>query len=523
MERVTDMKRRQSESDPVRRPLRHERHKRPITRRDFLAQGFLTGAAAVFAPTLGGLLARPGVARAAIDCTLGGGGGGQIPFICFDLAGGANIAGSNVLVGRTAQLEELSAEGYSLLGLPRTLIPSGLPVGTAFADTSMGLAFHFDSAMLRGIKRMASQTTLDKVNGAVFCARSDNDTANNPHNPVYGINRAGANGGLLPLIGTRASDSGGNSIVDASFFDPSVRPTKVDRPSDVTGLVDTGRLVEMLGVDGAAAVMDSILGISDAKLARMAEEQVVADLVHCAYDQSAQLVVAYGDPSSLDPLRDPHIVPVANGDPNPPVPIFATAAEVANVSEYRKVASVMKLVVEGHAGAGTIEFGGYDYHDSTRATGERKDERAGEAIGAALEYAARKNQDLMIYVFSDGSVGSSGELDNSVDGRGKGIWRGDDSGTAAAFMLVYGRNGRPALSDPRRQQLGAFRSSGSVETAPGGALTQITNAPSLLAQSVVLNYLALHGRQGEFGALMSNGASMLTGNLDELIAFAAIR
>ena len=49
----------------------------------------------------------------------------------------------------------------------------------------------------------------------------------------------------------------------------------------------------------------------------------------------------------------------------------------------------MKLVVNGFAGAGTIEFGGYDYHDGTRATGEVRDFEAGQAIGAVLEYAAR--------------------------------------------------------------------------------------------------------------------------------------
>ena len=75
----------------------------------------------------------------------------------------------------------------------------------------------------------------------------------------------------------------------------------------------------------------------------------------------------------------------------------------------------MKLVVEGKAGAGTLEFGGYDYHNSTRSTGEQRDfELAGEVIGAALEFAARRGQDLMIYVFSDGSVFSNGQVDNSV-------------------------------------------------------------------------------------------------------------
>ena len=45
-------------------------------------------------------------------------GAGMIPFICFDLAGGGNIAGSNVLVGGPkGQLDFLSVAGYSKLGL----------------------------------------------------------------------------------------------------------------------------------------------------------------------------------------------------------------------------------------------------------------------------------------------------------------------------------------------------------------------------------------------------------------------
>jgi hypothetical protein len=32
------------------------------------------------------------------------------------------------------------------------------------------------------------------INGAVIAARSENDTGNNPHNPMYGIYRAGADG-----------------------------------------------------------------------------------------------------------------------------------------------------------------------------------------------------------------------------------------------------------------------------------------------------------------------------------------
>ena len=38
-------------------PLRHQDHPRPRTRREFVAQSFMTGAATVIAPTLAGMLA----------------------------------------------------------------------------------------------------------------------------------------------------------------------------------------------------------------------------------------------------------------------------------------------------------------------------------------------------------------------------------------------------------------------------------------------------------------------------------
>jgi hypothetical protein len=70
----------------------HGDHPRPVTRRQFVAQGFRTGAArAALSGDLDSQLGSCGIATA---------GAGKIPFICFDLAGGANIAGSNVLIGQ---------------------------------------------------------------------------------------------------------------------------------------------------------------------------------------------------------------------------------------------------------------------------------------------------------------------------------------------------------------------------------------------------------------------------------------
>lgn len=473
-------------------PTRHADHPRPRSRRDFISQGFAMGAATFAAPSLLGMLGGFGGAHAAIDPVLKGEcganfqGAGKIPFICFDLAGGANIAGSNVLVGGSGgQRDFLSTAGYNKLGLPGDMVPNG----DDFVNTELGLAFHSDSAFLRGIKQTASPSTLALTNGVVIAARSENDTGNNPHNPMYGIakagrNSSGANGSLLGLVGSQSSTSGGNSIAPMSLLDSKNRPTKIDRPSDARSLVDVGNLNSLLSTKDAVAVMESIHRISDAKMSNV-ETQVAADteikkLVQCGYVKSAAVLDKFNDPASLDPSED---VRIRGG-------IFSET-DFDNDREFRKTSSVMKLVIDGLAGAGTITMGGYDYHTGERGTGERRDERAGRCMGACLEYAALVGKPLMLYVFSDGSVSSNGRIDDSVDGRGKGEWTGDNQQTAASFYLVFNPNGRTTAI---RNQIGYMRSDASVETASSPAANNVNQ----LVQTVILNYMALHGEEGEF-------------------------
>ena len=512
-------------------PLRLNDHGRPVTRRDFLGQGLAAGLCMVTAPTLFGLFTNPREAAASLSadiealkasCGIKSLGAGKIPFICFDLAGGANIAGSNVLAGQQGgQLDFLSTAGYNKLGLPGDMMPGSIdPLsGLDYIDTGFGLAFHSKSAMLAGIRDKAPNRAAE-INGAIIPARSDNDTGNNPHNPMYGIARAGADGSLLTLIGSRSSDSGGNSMAPATLLDPGIRPTKVDRPSDVTGMVDTGQLIGVLSQDDAVAVMESIERISNAKLNRVSTgltaDAVIKDLVRCGYVKAADIADRFGDPGTLDPSLDPDIVG--------PGGIFSRA-EFDNDAEFRKTASVMKMVINGFAGAGTITMGGYDYHTGDRATGELRDLRAGRCIGACLEYAARANNGagipLMVYVFSDGSVFSNGMTDDTQNGGGKGVWTGDNSSTAASFFLVYNPGSRPVLlgadsaTQARHQQLGWYRPDASVETSATPAANQV----NLLVETVILNYMALHGEQGNFASLFPNHGLGNAALMDSLTAF----
>src|SRR6516225_11752465 len=122
-------------------PLLHENHARPRTRRDFIAAGLMSGPAVVMAPAwlaallkanranAGGLDPDIAALLASSQCNVPLAGAG-LPFICFDLAGGANLVGSEVIVGQqsnmngplNAQTNFLTTAGYGLLGVPGNMV-----------------------------------------------------------------------------------------------------------------------------------------------------------------------------------------------------------------------------------------------------------------------------------------------------------------------------------------------------------------------------------------------------------------
>jgi hypothetical protein len=537
-------------------PLLYEDHGRPMSRRQFISQGLMTGSATILSAGIFGLFANPNAAHAAIsgdlaalasditskgnfNCSVGGLAAGQkIPFICFDLAGGANLAGSNVLVGQGGgQMDLLSTAGYSKLGIPGDMIPglddTGVtllnPSNGDFTNSQLNLAFHADSAMLRGIRDTAVTAFAGgNVDGCVIPARSDNDTGNNPHNPLYGLAMIGARGDVVDLIGSRTSVSGGNSMAPASQINPEFRPTKVDRASDVTGMVDIGDLTAILDSSDVTAVMESIARVTHRKL-QLAEvdtllgptrDEVVKDMVRCGYLKSADIADRFAG-VSVDPLQDLNIQS-----------IFSTVGGFSD-SEFRKTAAVMKMVLNGYAAGGCITMRGYDYHTGDRRTGENRDLRAGRCIGACLEYARLLNTPLMIYVFSDGSVFSNGNSDDSqstgdgaglqLGGAGKGQWTGDNSSTACSYFLVFKPDGVPSLVGSR--QIGYMNAGASVVTSA----TPAANNPNLLVNLLLLNYMAVNGPSpgfidviSEFNFLFPNHGLGSDTSLASYIAFDAL-
>jgi hypothetical protein len=501
-------------------PLRHPDHPVPKTRRQFIAQSFMTGGATVLMPSIYSLL-LPGNAKAApplptdiqnaiTACQITAG-AGLIPFICFDLSGGGNILGSNVLVGGPGgQLDFLSVAGYNKLGLPGTMVPNSSATGS-FVDSTFGLRYHSDSAHLRGMKSVVTTAiAMTNTTGTVIPALSQNDTSDNPHNPMYGIYQVGARGALLNLIGSESSVSGGNSMSPATMINIAAQPTKIADSTDSQGLVNTGQLSTLLPNPSGPItvptdvtnVLMSMKRISDAKYQTVtaysnslpggappagASTLNTAALgpsgtQACAYTKAAYLLNRYPSPAAIDPDVDPNIVGSSG--------IFTTAEYQGN-SDFQKTAAVMKLVIDGDAAAGTIELDGFDYHTGERATGETRDFSAGQCIGACLEYAARVGKPVMIYIFSDGSLASSGMIDTSVAGRDKCVWTADNQNVAASYFLVFDPKAKPQPAQSNAEmslQLGYCNPDGSQNTTSSPAGNNVPN----LVQIVVLNYMALH-------------------------------
>jgi hypothetical protein len=527
-------------------PFRHENHPRPITRRELMGAGFLSGPAIVLAPAWLGALLKSQRADAAVpptitaqmtECKLqqgpsgGMGSTGPVPFITIDLAGGANLMGSEAIAGMAGSPTNfISTAGFSKLGVPGSMVPTS----TAFIDMSLGLPFHADSAILRGIKTKASATILSKVNGVVIPAISQNDTSSNPLNAMHLIAKAASaiqvSGVAVPfgqyttLVGTNATASGGNSAAPAPV-DPTLQPTRIATSADNIALVgsstgaasantvsvleaqariSTGSVAALppatpggapvlvpgtgsTGTFTASAVgpmtFISTTAQSTDTAAAQAADLALKEQIRCAYVKTGFTAATSLGPDTVNPDKDALIVGGAAS-------IF-TAADYTD-SDIKKTAAVMKLVMNGFAGAGTIVLGGYDYHSGNRADGETKNQHAGVIIGAIMAYADAVNTPVMINVISDGSLTSTGNADTSTAGRNKLGWQGDSQQVAASLILVYSPKGRPAATI---NQIGSLNADGTVNaTSSPGA-----NAPNLVTQLVTMNWMALNGVNASFG------------------------
>lgn len=479
-----------------------------LTRRDFLSQGLISGTGFVMAPTLLGALNINDVYGAencfqAIDISQR-----KTPIIMIDLSGGGNIAGSNVLVGDQAGQHSYIGD-YGRLGLADNMHPSN----SGMVNSQMGLKFHSQSAMLDGITNFANNTLRQKCEGAVFCAVSSDDTSNNPHNPMYWLNKAGSIGDIVQTAGTRNGRSGGRSNIPSLSYDPTIAPVPINRPEDCIELISLGRVHSLFDDVKAKRILQTIQYMSESKLNSFSKKSLpdqIKEVAACGFAKSRIDQRVHNDAqrytsAAIDPRQDAQVTSIYTN---------------LNDNEQRKQASIAKLVLDGYLGTGTIEMGGYDYHGAqTRVAQENKDRQVGEAIGRILALAAAKQSDVVVYVFTDGGVSANKQVvDENAGGKYK--FTNDDGQRGATFMLAYKHNGgRPSLrhgssgSNTAKRQVGHVKSDSNVEKSANIMSNNVTN----LAKTVVANYLALHGEESRVEEIL--GDNPFGSNLDDYLIF----
>lgn len=504
--------------EPKAEPFLHESHKKPSSRREFLAHGFIGLSTTMVLPSITGMLMRSNTALAqnSAGCELPQFQGG-LPYICIDGGGGMNIAGANVMVGikNGGEIQEdFDAVGSSTGDFIRLgIAPEEHPSQPGKdLEGKYGLKFHRASGILEGMNSVLDGQTMpngnavsDGVDGLIFCTRTSDDTATNPINTVFMANKAGAAGELVQLIGNSSTDTGARSAAPSDQINLALRPTRVNNSATATGLLSLGpnlsgnNYLNMSGGGGQARVqkfMDRIAKMSKTKLEDLNKKSSIGQIqqvLNCSLENAKQLFSAYSA-EMLDPSNDAAVVAS-----------FSNASGAA--------ASVAKLVIDKIAGAGTITIGGCDYHGNMMANTHAKDFQVGETIGRCILLAKEKGENLAIHLYTDGGVSADSggatqaQVINGIGEVNKVIWTGDSGTRSSALLIVYkhDHDGSSLVREnndgiPRRQ-VGNFIKAGGVNLS-----TVVGDSTENLWKAIMLNYLAAQGKEGDFEDVFGTGS-----------------
>lgn len=487
------------------RPYYHTNHRRPMTRRELVGQGFMYGTAALGAPSLLGMFAlrTPEAMAAAAECGVAAAAGASgLPYISLELAGGWKAAMKNFLVGKEGDPTDtagMTDAAFSRSGLDPAAKYDASNTNVlldANGQHMFGFPMHVNSQFAAGMMSKTSAECRAAMNGGTITCTTENDNGNTTQNPQFLMAKV-QQGQFVQGAATRNGKGGRHQSVEANAANA---PVQVTNPDQAMALLDAGKAGEIFGA-GQSAALEATLALSKLRSNKISAQDATKIIMNCAYDVSKDQALANGDPQILNANADPDAVG-ANG-------VF-TQNEVDSDNNKRAMASIMKMVVGGYAGTGTCEMGGYDYHGQGTNTQNEKDFEAGEIAGAAFEYAFRKNTPLMIAITSDGSCSARGNTGNNL---GHIALTNDNSATSMTAWLVVNPGGRPEATP--FQQVGGFDVNGNAITTSGATGNEIG-----LCDTIFLNWLALQGKEGMFSQLQTN--SPLGTNLASYISLAQL-
>lgn len=430
-------------------------HDKPlVTRRDFLAAGLIQMTATLTLPSLATFLARSGVARAQEIVCPKGGNTALVPFITVNLSGGAGL--SSNFVPHDQGLQPL--ESYNKMGLGST---STLPITRAFANQAP-FAGNGISQFFVGMTTAALPATISNAAFVAAAVRTRDDSDENKLNLEGMVAKAGRAGSILPHLGRNRNQFA---------YVPPPNPLSVTRFNSIQeALAIGGRLGERLTQAQQAKLFKAIETLTDQQTRGIASKSggmELSSLVNCAAKDNSRLLNT-PDPG-VDPSTNTAFMTVW-GNPAMNSMDFTNAAIVYNV-------------IRGNAAAGTINLGGYDYHNGTRTTGDTRDNEAGTLVGRILQSFAAMGTKGFVVVTTDGSV--TGPMSNSPTSP----WTSDRGTAGMAYMIAY---------DPAKPvsasgfQMGHYLGKESQQAVDASFITAGT--PEMAAAGIFANYLSFSGQ-----------------------------
>jgi hypothetical protein len=453
----------------------YENHRKPVTRRDFLSQGLISGAAFTMLPGLGSLLYSKSALAQTIGPKLDP---NMIPFMVFDMAGGAALPG-NFLVGGRGGPDDL-LRSYDALGWD--------PRANGAVDRRFGLPMAAQlSGLFQGITQTASADAMARLRMGSFCHSADFDTQNNQLSAIALIAQAGYQGELVQKIVTAVtgtspnSRSGGNSDV-ASMLPPPT-PLVVSRVNDLLNSVSFGTAFDGLPVGSLNRLATHSLNVALYQILNLPNNEQgrkLAQLSEESYRRSSALVEST---TGLDPRIDQAVLET-----------YGINNGTGDADDLAVEAAVVMNTIKGQSGPGCVTLGGCDYHDGTATTGDAKDRTMGQKIGRAVQLAHRLQKPLMFQLITDGGCENNPGTRN---------WTGDTPGKCMTVLGYYRPEGAPTyrMDGTRpRIQVGNYTSGQIADSSH-----VIGSEPFKVAYAVLANYLSAIGRLGEFERLAPSG------------------
>lgn len=451
---------------PEGQPFLYDDHK-PVSRRDFIAQGFLGASGTIMLPTIAQLAMTQG-ALAQQCAPAGNGSDGYIPIMQMGWPGGP---GFPAMFGATDQGGNFVDGAKFGLGSAanQARISTTLQCANQYTIPNTGM-----NGFFAGFNGTVLPAALQNTAFTRICTRTQDDTEANNFGFGNLVMRLRSKARLEALGSKRAHGTGVGHLAAAGL--PAHQPAIVesmDGLTSMTGITRGPLAPASLAMQQAMSRFSKFLMVRESSLRRSPAAQASNHSLPCFFNQ-------WSDNLAFNPnLLDTRLQPEAQQ-------AFGINANTNPTDERVICSGLAGALIDGHSPFCSMDVGDHDYHNGTRATGESRDRRSGTILAQLLNYLHLKQKPMMLMLCSDGGVESDSSAGHSSP------WRTDNGNFSLVMLIYYNPNGVPRVIKPNGQ-LGYYTSGGARGFNDDTAV-----------QAVMINWGIASGKLNEVINLLGN-------------------